>query len=159
MDAISGVWKRNYSRFETLRNLGMWTSESGKFLLAKSGILGFGIRNPAQGIRNLSSTCEESRARNSQSGIGNPGLLWISSAERECGFRNAGNFCLWNKETGKVSFSNPESWALEPRIKRQKSGIPLTIEIRTPIFTDKESGIQSPESMARNLESKSAAWI
>ena len=70
-----------------------------------------------------------------------------------------GNFCLWNKETGKVSFSNPESWALEPRIKRKKSGIPLTIEIRTPNFTDKESGIQSPESTAWNPESKSAAWI
>ena len=70
-----------------------------------------------------------------------------------------GNFCLWNKEIGKVSFSNPESWALEPRIKRKKSGIPLTIEIRTPNFTDKESGIQSPESTARNPESKSAAWI
>ena len=128
----------------------MWTSESGKFLLAKSGILGFGIRNPAQGIRNLSSTCEESRARNSQSGIGNPGLLWISSAERECGFRNAGNFCLWNKETGKVSFSNPESWALEPRIKRKKSGIPLTIEIRTPIFTDKDSRVQNPRRGIQN---------
>ena len=68
--------KRNYSRFDTLRNLGMWTSESGKFLLAKSRILRFGIRNP-------SSTGEESRAWNSQSGIKNPGLLWISSHVRE----------------------------------------------------------------------------
>ena len=90
----------------------MWTSEFGKFLLAKSGIPGFRIRNPAQGIRNLSSTCEESRARNSQSGIGNPGLLWISSAERECGFRNVGNFACGIRKPAKFPFliQNPGLW-------------------------------------------------
>ena len=32
----------------------MWIPESKKFLLVESGILGFGIRNTAQGIRNHS---------------------------------------------------------------------------------------------------------
>ena len=50
-------------------------------------------------------------------------------------FPNSGN--LWN----------PESWALESGKQVKESGIPLTIGIRNPSFTDNESdprrGIQA----------------
>ena len=35
------------------------------------------------------------------------------------------------------------SWALETGIQLREFGIPLTIEIRNPISTDKECGIHS----------------
>ena len=38
------------SRFALCK--GVWVPESGKFWLVKAGILGFGIQNTAQGIRN-----------------------------------------------------------------------------------------------------------
>ena len=52
------------------------------------------------------------------------------------GIRNPANFCLWNQE----------SWALEFGIQFKESGILLTIGIRNPSSTDKESGIQYLES-------------
>ena len=43
------------SGFQNPRNFCVWNSESVNFLLFGSGILGFGIRNTAQGIRNLTN--------------------------------------------------------------------------------------------------------
>ena len=40
------------SRFRNLRNMFLWNPESRKILLMESGILGFRIRNTAEGIRN-----------------------------------------------------------------------------------------------------------
>ena len=39
------------------RNFGWWNPEARKKEFVKSGILGFGIRNTAQGIRNPSNDC------------------------------------------------------------------------------------------------------
>ena len=52
------------------------------------------------------------------------------------GIRNPGNFCLWNSE----------SWVLESGMQLKKSGIPLTIKMRNPRSTGKESKIQYLES-------------
>jgi len=49
---------------------------------------------------------------------------------------------------------NPESWTLESGIQLKESGIPLTIEIRNPSSTDKESGIQYFESEIQGVESR-----
>ena len=46
---------------------------------------------------------------------------------------------------------NPESWALESGKQLKESGIPLTIRIRNPSFTDNESGI--PE-VGKSVESR-----
>ena len=42
-------------RFSNKHRNGIQIRESGKFLLVKSKILGFGTRNTAQGIRNLTN--------------------------------------------------------------------------------------------------------
>ena len=73
----------------------------------------------------------------------------------EHGFRNEGNICVCNLE----------SWALQSGIQLKESGIPLTIAIRNPSSTDKESEIRylesgihrvesSPESRVQNPESR-----
>ena len=49
-----------------------WNPESEKFLLVESETLGFGIRNTAQGIRNLISTDKESVIQYREPGIHNP---------------------------------------------------------------------------------------
>ena len=68
----------------------------------------------------------------------------MSPHGRESGFVNPRNFCLWN----------PESWALESRLQFKEFGIPLTIGIRNPSSTDKESGIQYLESEIHVVESR-----
>ena len=62
----------------------MHIPESGKFFLVKSGILGFGIRNTAQGIPNpttdwvsLTVWNPVPGTRNPRRGIQNPRLSWI----------------------------------------------------------------------------------
>ena len=58
---------------------GLWIPESGKFLLLKSGILGFGVQNTFQGNRNpaddwnLESKFHWQRILNFELGIRNPG--------------------------------------------------------------------------------------
>ena len=56
----------------------------------------------------------------------------------------------------KLGLRNPESWAWESGIQPKKSRIPLTIGIRNPSSTEKdlESSNWTPESTARNPESK-----
>ena len=64
---------------------GLWNPESGKVLLVKSKILGFGICDSTQGIRNPADgwNPDESIPKNStwnvvpQRGIQNPRLSWI----------------------------------------------------------------------------------
>ena len=96
---------------------------------------------------------------------------------RESGFRNPGNFCMWNPEyweffhvesgilenfacgfrnLGNFRLCNPESWALESGIQLQESGIPLTIGIRNPRSTEKdvESSTWNPEPTKLNPVSK-----
>ena len=78
---------------------------------------------------------------------------------KEFGFRDAGNFCLWNLE----------SWVLESVIQLKRSGIldfgiwnPLTTGIRNPGFWNLEYSSRDPESnndwnleyISRNPESK-----
>ena len=60
-----------------------------------------------------------------------------------CGILNPGKFCLWN----------PEPWTLKSRKQVKESRIPVTIGIRDPSFTDKESGIQYLESGIHGEES------
>ena len=55
----------------------------------------------------------------------------------------------------KFFFWPPESWALESEIQLKESGIPLTIEIQNPTFTDKDwrilvSRIHCVESRIQN---------
>ena len=68
---------------------------------------------------------------------------------RELGFRNPGNFCLWNPELRKIFLWNPKSWTLESRIQLKESGIRLTIGLQNPSFTDKDwnsvPGIWNPQ--------------
>ena len=61
--------------------------------------------------------------------------------------RNPGNFCLWNAESGKFLLVESESLALE-------SGIPLTISVRNPGSTDKESEFQYRETGIHGMESR-----
>ena len=57
--------------------------ESGKFLLVESGILGFVIRNSAQGIRNPSNDSNpESSTWNPESQAWNPELFGLAHMER-----------------------------------------------------------------------------
>ena len=78
----SGFWNQG--------NFCLWNLESGKILLAEFKILGFGIRNTAQGIRNStndshaesnSSTDKDKGQvpgiRRPRQGIQNPRLSWI----------------------------------------------------------------------------------
>lgn len=53
-------------------------TESKKYVLVESGILGFEIRNPAQGIRNPWSPESSNGIRNPQGGIQNPRLSLIT---------------------------------------------------------------------------------
>ena len=63
-----------------------------------------------------------------------------------CGICKHKKFCFWN----------PESWALGSEIQLKESGIPLTIEIQNPTFTEKDwkgilvSGIHCVESRIQN---------
>ena len=65
--------------------------------------------------------------------------------------RNPGNFCLWNPESGKFLLLESESLALESGIQLKESGIPLTISVRNPGSTDKESEFQYQETGIQNL--------
>ena len=67
----------------------------------------------------------------------------------EYGFRNEGNICLRNLESG----------ALGSRIQLKESGIPLTIDFRDPSSTDKESEIQYLESGIHGVESSPQSRI
>ena len=64
----------------------------------------------------------------------------------ESGFRNPGNFCLWDPESGRMGFG------IQKHLK--ESGIPLTNGIRNPCSTDKESEIQYLESGIHSMESR-----
>ena len=63
-----------------------------------------------------------------------------------CGIWKHRKFCFWH----------PESWALGSEIQLKESGIPLTIEIQNPTFTEKDwkwilvSGIHCVESRIQN---------
>ena len=68
---------------------------------------------------------------------------------KESGFRNRGNFLLWNRESGKIRLAVSESWTLKFGIQLKESVIPLTIGIRNPSVTDKET--RTPVAGTRNL--------
>ena len=85
-----------------------------------------GMRNPGLWNPEYSSRNPESQKQLES---------WI-----QAGFRNLGNFCLWNLE----------SWDLESGIQLRESGILLTIKIQT----DKMTGIQHLESGIHGL-----SWI
>ena len=80
-------------------------------------------------------------------------LAWFS---RQIRYRNPWNFCPWNWKHRKFCFWHPESWALGSEIQLKESGIPLTIEIQNPTFTEKDwkwalvSGIHCVESRIKN---------
>ena len=63
-----------------------------------------------------------------------------------CGIWKHRKFCFWH----------PESWALGSEIQLKESGIPLTIEIQNPTFTEKHwnevlvLGIHCVESRIQN---------
>jgi len=73
---------------------------------------------------------------------------------KESGFRNRGNFRLWNRESGKIRLAVSESWALKSGIQLKESVIPLTIGIRNPSITDKEPGLQLLEPEIYGVESR-----
>ena len=58
---------------------------------------------------------------------------------------NPGNFYLWNPESRKVLLVESGPWTLKSRKRLKESRIPVTIGIRDPSFTDKESGIRNPQ--------------
>ena len=69
---------------------------------------------------------------------------------RESGFRNRGNFCLWN----------PEPWALESGIQLKESGIPLTIGIQNQSSTDKDRNpVPGIWKQRREIQNPRQAWI
>ena len=72
---------------------------------------------------------------------------------KESGFKNPGNFCLWNPESGKI-------WHMESGIRLKESGIPLTIKIQNPRSTDKywNTVPWNPESTAWNPVMDSLTW-
>ena len=55
----------------------------------------------------------------------------VSPNLRDFGFRNQGNFCLWNLESREVLF-------VESGKQFKESGIPVTIEIQNPSSTIKD---------------------
>ena len=67
-----------------------------------------------------------------------------------CGIWKHKKFCFWH----------PESWALGSEVQLKESGIPLTIEIQNPTFTDKDwnrvPGIRNP---LRGIQSPKLSWI
>ena len=66
-----------------------------------------------------------------------------------CGIWNRGKFCLWS----------PEYWALESAKQLKESGIPLTIAIRNPSSTNKESWIHGMEFRIQDcLEFRYIEW-
>ena len=76
---------------------------------------------------------------------------WISESRKfwlvESGIR--GKFCL----------GSPESWALESAKQLKESGIPLTIAIRNPSSTNKESWIHGMEFRIQDcLEFRYIEW-
>ena len=65
----------------------------------------------------------------------------------------SGKFCLWNPESSENLFLwNCKSWTWESGIQLKKSEIPLTIEIRNPSSTYKESEIYCLESGIHSVE-------
>ena len=64
-------------------------------------------------------------------------------------------FCLWNPESSENLFLwNWKSWTRESGIQLKKSGIPLTIDIRNPTSTNKESEIYCLEFGIHSVESR-----
>ena len=61
---------------------------------------------------------------------------------------------MWIPEFGKFCLWNPESWAFESGIQIKESGIPLTMGIGNPRYTDKKSRIPYLESGIHGLESR-----
>ena len=67
----------------------------------------------------------------------------------------SGKFCLWNPESSENLFVGnwkSRTWAFGIQLK--KSRIPLTIKIRNPSSTNKESEIYCPESGIHSVESR-----
>ena len=61
---------------------------------------------------------------------------------------------MWNPESRKLELWDPESWALKSRLQLKQSRIILTIWIRNPSSTDKESEICYLESGIHGVESR-----
>ena len=99
---------------------------------------------------------------------------WCQSCNTSPHIKKSGNFCFQNPESrkfllveswiqeifasrilnpGKFCLWNPEPWTLKCRKQLKESRIPVTIGIRDPSFTDKESGIQYLESGIHGDES------
>ena len=57
----------------------------------------------------------------------------------------------------KFCLGNPESWALESGKQLKESGIPLTIEIQNPSYTDKDRNTV-PGTTARDPQSKNVLY-
>ena len=73
-----------------------------------------------------------------------------SPHERESGFQNWWNFCLWNLEP----------WALETGIQLKESGILLTIGIQNPSCTDKDRNpVPVMWKQRREIQNPRRAWI
>ena len=126
-------------------NFCLWNPEFGKFLLVESGIREIFARE----IRNSGNfylwNLESGKFLLVESGI------WEIFARE---IRNPGNFCLWNPESGKFLLLESESLALESGIQLKESGIPLTISVRNPGSTDKESEFQYQETGIHGMESR-----
>ena len=87
--AFSLAWFSPQIRYRNPWNFCLWNLEAQKILLLASGILGFGIRNTAQRIRNPSNDWNpesnfywkrlemDTGIRNPLRGIQNPKLSWI----------------------------------------------------------------------------------
>ena len=61
---------------------------------------------------------------------------------------------MWNPESGKLELWDPESWAMKFGLQPKQSRIILTIGIRNPSSTDKESEIWYLESGIHGEESR-----
>lgn len=80
----------------------LWNPESGNVLLVEFGILGFGIRNTVQGIRNPTDDCNpESRFhwQNPVLGNRNP-LLRIQNHQRPCWILKGKSGVRWGRREG-----------------------------------------------------------